>query len=391
MFQPQRRWAWDENLPWAAPELVAGGGRADSRSDVYSLCCLVWEAVTCRVPWHGLGAEELEQEVEKGSRLPLRSLPRYLRRLLRQGLLWEVCERDLDLQEVTDMLLVTRRTEEEKLGVAVNRACQDMRMAEKDLINQNGQLLRDEEDDQSNWQRSTGGRTKSSLTISESRNGLRENFMLHRAQSDSTAHFPSTNKQLCFPRPTSVKTHSAYCTHTNCSPNLKRNANPAVKHTTDPPHSTAKNPPTTRPTSSQVSLKPTAHNLFAKFKGKTFLTREGKPVQDAAGTDNVVNEIQPNFREVRSRFESLSLPSLIEVKKVEKQPTHFSLNEDARAPASSRHLPANLESCKKTTDLALFVEEKSFLKDEEPYAESPYGSGRVRELVRIIDFSKGRI
>ena len=51
----------------------------------------------------------------------------------------------------------------------------------------------------------------------------------------------------------------------------------------------------------------------------------------------------------------------------------------------------NLESCKKTTDLALFVEEKSFLKDEEPYAESPYGSGRVRELVRIIDFSKGRI
>ena len=166
-----------------------------------------------------------------------------------------------------------------------------------------------------------------------------------------------------------------------------------MKHTTNLPHSAANNPPQTRPTSSQVSLLPRAHNLFAKFtgKGKTFLTREGKPAQDAAGTDNVVDEFQPNFREVRSRFESLSLPSLVEVKKAEKQPTHFSLNEDAGAPATTRHLPVNLESRKKTTDLAPFVEEKSFLKDKELCAESPYGSGRVRELIRIIDFSKGRI
>ena len=53
-------------------------------------------------------------------------------------------------------------------------------MAERDLLNQNGQPLQDEEDDQSNWQRSTGGRSKSSLTISESRNGLRVNFMLQK-------------------------------------------------------------------------------------------------------------------------------------------------------------------------------------------------------------------
>ena len=50
-------------------------------------------------------------------------------------------------------------------------------MAERDLLNQNGQPLQDEEDDLSNLQRSTGGRSKSSLTISESRNGLRVNFM----------------------------------------------------------------------------------------------------------------------------------------------------------------------------------------------------------------------
>ena len=109
--------------------------------------------------------------MEKGSRLPLPGLPHYLRHLLRQGLLWKVNERDL--QEVTDTLLVTRRTEEEKLGVPANKACQDVRMAERDLLNQNGQPLQDEEDDHSNLQRSTGGRSKSSLTISESRNGLR--------------------------------------------------------------------------------------------------------------------------------------------------------------------------------------------------------------------------
>ena len=168
-----------------------------------------------------------------------------------------------------------------------------------------------------------------------------------------------------------------------------------MKHTTNLPHSAANNPPQTRPTSSQVSLKPRAHNLFAKFegKGKTFLTREGKTILHAAGTDNVVDEFQPDFREVRSRFESLSLPSLVEVKKAEKQSAHFSLNEDARAPASTRHLGVNMESRKKTTDLALIVEEKGFLKDKEPCAESPHGSGRVRELIRIIDidFSKGRI
>merc|ERR1719370_622706 len=134
------------------------------------------------------------------------------------------------------MLLVTRRTEEEKLGVAANEACQNVGMAERDLINQNGQPLQHEEDDQSNWQRSTGGRSKSSLKIPESRNGLRENFMLQRAQSDTAAHFLSANKQLCFPRLSSDKTHSADCTHSTCSPNLKRTANPAVKHSTNPPH-----------------------------------------------------------------------------------------------------------------------------------------------------------
>ena len=46
--------------------------------------------------------------------LPLHSrLPRYIRRLLRHGLERRPEERDLELAEVRDMLLLTRRMEEE--------------------------------------------------------------------------------------------------------------------------------------------------------------------------------------------------------------------------------------------------------------------------------------
>ena len=115
-FKPQKRSSWDEILPWVAPELVMGGRKAEQRSDVYSLSCLIWEVVGCQVPWKGFTAEEVEEEVEQGGGLPLHDLPRYIRRLLRLGLLWEGVERDVDLDEVRDMLLITRRREEERLA-----------------------------------------------------------------------------------------------------------------------------------------------------------------------------------------------------------------------------------------------------------------------------------
>ena len=64
-FKPQKRSSWDEILPWVAPELVIGGRKAEQRSDVYSLNCLIWETVTCKVPWQGLSAKEVEEEVEQ--------------------------------------------------------------------------------------------------------------------------------------------------------------------------------------------------------------------------------------------------------------------------------------------------------------------------------------
>ena len=43
-------------------------------------------------------------------------LPRYIHRLLQQGLVCSLEERDLDLQEVRDMLLVTRREAEDAVA-----------------------------------------------------------------------------------------------------------------------------------------------------------------------------------------------------------------------------------------------------------------------------------
>ena len=91
-------------LPWAAPELWRRG-RCSPATDVYSLSCLLWEVTTGALPW---------QVTEAREELPLdRRLPRYVRRLLRHGLVRRPEERDLELAEVRDMLLLTRRMEEE--------------------------------------------------------------------------------------------------------------------------------------------------------------------------------------------------------------------------------------------------------------------------------------
>ena len=103
--------------------------------------------------------------------------------------------------------------------------------------------------------------------------------------------------------------------------------------------------------------------------------------RDNKGPD--VEDVQPNFGEVRRRFERLSLSSLIEVKKK----VH---------PSSQRQsvtsLSPNLQRQEKATNVAKLVEvRKTCDHDKQPSSESVKCEGRVRELVRMMDPSKGRI
>ena len=93
-----------------------------------------------------------------------------------------------------------------------------------------------------------------------------------------------------------------------------------------------------------------------------------------------VEDFQPNFGEVRGRFERLSLPSLIEVKKV-----HPS---SQRRPATS--LSPNLQRQEKATNVAELVEGRKTLNNNNEHGSNDKkGRGRVKELVRMIDLSKG--
>merc|ERR1719392_507218 len=69
------------------------------------------------VPWGDREPMELVSSISKGETLPLSKdrLPRLLYRVLRHGLIWDVNQRDLDLQEVRDMLLLSRGEQENKL------------------------------------------------------------------------------------------------------------------------------------------------------------------------------------------------------------------------------------------------------------------------------------
>ena len=94
-----------------------------------------------------------------------------------------------------------------------------------------------------------------------------------------------------------------------------------------------------------------------------------------------VEDFQPNFGEVRGRFERLSLPSLIEVKKVHPA--------SQRLPAT--RLSSNLQRQEKATNMAELVEARRTLNNNNAYCSNEKkGKGRVKELVRMIDLSKGR-
>ena len=390
-FKPQKRSSWDEILPWVAPELVVGGRKAEQRSDVYSLSCLIWEVVACKVPWQGLAAEEVEEEVEQGAYLPLHGLPRYIRRLLRLGLLWEMAERDLDLDEVRDMLLITRRREEESLEV-VGAAVPYQRQDEIPCQGHN--------EEQTSRHLSSGRRpVVSSQAREENENNL--NFgeytkgnrgqQADRENPDEKTSAPShSNRQLLLPCKTVTKARPAFNSSTPRSSKPKQVAKVAPENTTNPPVSRLSTalphhcPQTLSSTSSKIihtsnSSKPSVHSLFARLPGKRRIcaARADQQRDKSPG----VEDVQPNFGEVRGRFERLSLPSLIEVKKV-----HPS---SQRQPATS--LSPNLQQRQeKSTNLAKLVEVRKTQQDNnQPGSES--GKGRVRELVRMIDLSMGRI
>ena len=375
-FKPQKRSSWDEILPWVAPELVVGGRKAKQKSDVYSLSCLIWEVVACKVPWQGLAAEEIEEEVEQGACLPLHGLPRYVRRLLRLGLLWEVAERDLDLDEVRDMLLITRRREEERLevgGAAVPRQIHDEKPT--------------------GWHLSSGRPAASS----QARNNLNfgENTEVKREQQadredfDERTFAPShRNLQLLLPCNTVAKASPVFNSCTPRSSKLKQVAKIAPGNRTNPPASrpsTAHCPQTLPSTSSKTihtsnSFKPSVHSLFARLPGKRGMCAA---IADQGLDKNPgVEDVQPNFGEVRGRFERLSLPSLIEMEKV---------NPASQQQPAATSLPPNLQQRQeKSTNMAKLVAVRKIQQDNnQPGTAS--AKGRVRELVRMIDLSKGRI
>jgi len=101
---------------WLGPELLASQHcQARVESDVYGLCCLIWEMVHNQVPWAGKSAADILSEVgERKSSLPLERewMPVLVFRTLRQGLVWEVDRRDLDLGEIRDMMFLSREQQD---------------------------------------------------------------------------------------------------------------------------------------------------------------------------------------------------------------------------------------------------------------------------------------
>ena len=96
-----------------------------------------------------------------------------------------------------------------------------------------------------------------------------------------------------------------------------------------------------------------------------------------------VEDFQPNFGEVRGRFERLSLPSLIEVKKV---------HPSSQGQPATRVSP-KLQCQEKATNVAKLVEARKTPNNnkKEHGSIGAKGNGRVKNIVRVIDLSKGRI
>ena len=85
--------------PWTSPEILLGHNAALRESDVYSLCCLLWEMIRVEVPWSRHRLQDIPAIVALGYtlRLERETMPRLLFRVIREGLIWNV---DVDWQLV---------------------------------------------------------------------------------------------------------------------------------------------------------------------------------------------------------------------------------------------------------------------------------------------------
>ncbi|XP_040579001.1 uncharacterized protein [Lepeophtheirus salmonis] len=102
---------WQSIYNWLCPDILRGEPPSKC-GDLYSLCCLIWEISTGQVPWGNLDPDEILVEIKlKGHSLPLdkKYIPKHLMMVLEQGLKLRGDERDVDLHEIRDMLILTRK------------------------------------------------------------------------------------------------------------------------------------------------------------------------------------------------------------------------------------------------------------------------------------------
>ena len=71
-------------LPWMAPELVLSGSKCSESTDVYSFGVIMWELLTCEVPFEGCNSVHIEARLRNGFRpdlpdpIPKGFLPEYV-------------------------------------------------------------------------------------------------------------------------------------------------------------------------------------------------------------------------------------------------------------------------------------------------------------------------
>jgi tetratricopeptide (TPR) repeat protein len=110
-------------LTYMAPERLRGE-RGGARSDQFSFCVALWEALTGELPFAGEGRDDRLAAIEAGPVLFGRSLDRQLRTLLERGLALEPDSRHPSMRALTSMLEYVlgrrrRRVTRGALGLAV--------------------------------------------------------------------------------------------------------------------------------------------------------------------------------------------------------------------------------------------------------------------------------